>query len=48
MQNVKNLININLINDNKNDFIEKCKICIMKKMHRKSNYQFVQTNQRTN
>ena len=33
MQNVKKLINMNLINDSENNFIEKCEICIMKKMH---------------
>ena len=33
MQNVKKLNNMNLISDSENDFIEKCKICIMKKMH---------------
>ena len=38
MQNVKKLINIDLINDNENDFIKKCEICIMKKMHRKFNH----------
>ena len=38
MQNVKKLININLISDSENDFIEKCKICIMKKMHQKPNH----------
>ena len=48
MQKVKKLININLIIDSENDFIEKCKICIMKKMHQKSNHQFVQTSQRAN
>ena len=48
MQNVKKLINMNLISDNKNDFIKKCKICIMKKMHWKSNHQSVRINQRAN
>ena len=46
MQNVKKLVNINLINDSENHFIEKCEICIMKKMHRKFNRQLVQTSQR--
>ena len=41
MQNVKKLINMNLISDSENNFIEKCKIYIIKKMHRKFNHQFV-------
>ena len=48
MQNVKKLININLISNNENDFIEKYEICIMKKMHRKSNHQSVRINRRAN
>ena len=48
MQNVKKLINMNLISDSENDFIEKCEICIMKKMHRKFNHRFVRINRRAN
>ena len=48
MQNIKKLIKMNLISDNENDFIKKCKICIMKKMHRKLNYQLIQINRRAN
>ena len=46
MQNVKKLVNMNLISDSENDFIEKCEICIMKKMHRKSNRQPVRASRR--
>ena len=48
MQNVKKLVNMNLISDNENDSIEKCEVCIMKKMHRKSNHQFVRISRRAN
>ena len=48
MQNVKKLANMSLINDSEKNFIEKCEICIMKKMHQKSNRQFVRTSRRAN
>ena len=39
---------MNLISGNKENFIEKCKIYILKKMHQKSNYLFVWTSGRAN